>query len=566
MKWRQLFQPHILERGRRYYCEGAVRNLKISANTLKAEVIGTHEYEVEIVLDDKEDVVDMYCCCPYAEEGWTCKHMAAVLFEWTEGKKQYESLEHIDQHEILFMKAYTQDAVKKKKEAIQHLIENADIGMVKSYLTSILFENEKLLSRFYHMVSVNSEEIDMKYYIKKIDEIEKHYLGIDEFISYDEVRRFILELEEIYRKDVRHMIENEQYMMAFELINYIFTLVGNADMDDSDGSTAEIAEQTYELWLELLEKVNIKEKQEMFQWFTTHLNGSMMDYFEEYIEDIIMEEFTENKYLLQKLDFTEEMIKKVDKESDWSRNYYIEKWAIYHLNLMETRNCSREEIQAYCKKYWATSAIRKYYIDLCMEEKEYDLALKALEESMSLDRGYAGLLAEYSKKKKEIYLIQGNKAEYIKQLRELVLQYEVGNLEVYRELKRQYTKKEWINQREFILKKFPKYAHIDQFYEEEKLYDRLLEFVLHSSGLSALQQYTKVLKKQYSQQLLEKYKEEVNRLAHCAKDRKKYQELLSVLRSMRKINGGVQMVEDIIQEWKVQYKNRPAMMEELSKL
>ena len=105
------------------------------------------------------------------------------------------------------------------------------------------------------------------------------------------------------------MIDTEQYMMAFELINYIFTLVGNADMDDSDGSTAEIAEQTYELWLELLQKVNTKEKQEMFQWFITHLNGSMMDYFEEYIEDIIMEEFTEDKYLLQKLDFTEEMIK-----------------------------------------------------------------------------------------------------------------------------------------------------------------------------------------------------------------------------------------------------------------
>ena len=43
--------------------------------------------------------------------------------------------------------------------------------------------------------------------------------------------------------------------------------------------------------------------------------------------------------------------------------------------------------------------------------------------------------------------------------------------------------------------------------KQKKLYDRLLEFVLHSSGLSALQQYTKVLKKQYSQQLLEKYKD-----------------------------------------------------------
>ena len=123
-----------------------------------------------------------------------------------------------------------------------------------------------------------------------------------------------------------------------------------------------------------------------------------------------------------------------------------------------------------------------------------------------------------------------------------------------------------IIKREEIFKKLPAYAHVERLYKEEKLYDRLLEFVLNSSGLSALQQYTKVLKKEYSQQLLEKYKEEVHRLAHCAKDRKKYQELLLVLRSMRKINGGVQVVEDIVQGWKIKYKNRPAMMEELSKL
>ncbi len=41
----------------------------------------------------------------------------------------------------------------------------------------------------------------------------------------------------------------------------------------------------------------------MFIWFTTHMDGSVIDYLEEYIEQIIMEEFKEPEYEQDKLFF-----------------------------------------------------------------------------------------------------------------------------------------------------------------------------------------------------------------------------------------------------------------------
>jgi len=35
---------------------------------------------------------------------------------------------------------------------------------------------------------------------------------------------------------------------------------------------------------------------------------------------------------------------------------------------------------------------------------------------------------------------------------------------------------------------------------------------------------------------------------------------------MKKIRGGSKIVEDIVAEWKDHYRNRPAMMDELSRL
>ena len=110
-------------------------------------------------------------------------------------------------------------------------------------------------------------------------------------------------------------------------------------------------------------------------------------------------------------------------------------------------------------------------------------------------------------KKKEIYFLQGNRNAYIEQLWQLVLEHKAGNLNLYRELKKQYSVDEWLIKREEIFKKLPVYAHVERLYKEEKLYDRLLAYVLNSPGLYAMQEYEKVLKKEYPEQILEKYKD-----------------------------------------------------------
>ena len=175
-------------------------------------------------------------------------------------------------------------------------------------------------------------------------------------------------------------------------------------------------------------------------------------------------------------------------------------------------------------------------------------------------------ISEYSEKKKEIFLLQGNKSAYIEQLWQLVLEHEAGDLDLYRELKRQYTEDEWVIKREEVFKKLPAYAHVERLYKEEKLYDRLLAYVLNSPGLYSLQEYEKVLKKEYPEQILGKYKDEVNKMAIHTSDRKHYAHLVSLLRKMQQMKGGVKLVEQIVSEWKLKYKNRPAMMDELRKL
>ena len=566
MNWKKLFAIHILERGYDYYCDDAVENMEISEDIIRADVIGSEDYEVEISLSNGE-VTDMYCSCPYALDGRNCKHMAAVLYEWSENEEEEKKEEETAINTDLFKPAYTVNSHKKKLTAVEELVGGANEEDVRLFLEAVLAEDERLLLRFHNIINKQVTREDINNYIRQVDIIADRYLGRDHFIRYYEANGFISELEEIIDEDVRRMIDNGNYLSAFEVMNYIFVLIGDVDMDDSDGGTGMLADRIYQLWLELLVKVSSEEKRKMFDWFTSHLDGSVIDYLEEYIEQIIMGEFEEKEYEQAKLDFIEDMIARSErKDSDWSRDYGVGKWAVRYLEMLQEKKASYEQIKKVCKRYWKSSSVRRYYVDICMKKKEYDHVLQILDECILLDKQYRGLISEYSEKKKKIYLLQGNISDYIEQLWKLVLEHEPGNLELYRELKKQYTADEWLVKREEIFKKLPAYAHVERLYKEEKLYDRLLVYVLNSPGLYALQEYEKVLKKEYPEQILNKYKDEVSKMAVHTSDRKNYAHLVSLLRKMQQMKGGSKLVEQIAAEWKVKYRNRPAMMDELRKL
>ena len=576
MNWQKLFASHILERGYDYYCDGAVENIEIGRDDIRADVVGTEDYEVEISLNDGK-VTDMYCSCPYAAGGNNCKHMAAVLYEWTADIMDEDEPEDTDNEDMdndadaesmdLFEPAVTVCDYKKKSAAVEKLVTSAERDIVQAFLVSVLAEDKKLLLRFRNMVNKCATKEDVEDYFEQIDEIADRYLGRDHFINYYQAYDFMLELEEIIDKDVRRMIDNGSHISAFHVMNHIFVLLGNVDMDDSGGETSMLAEQIYQLWLELLTKVNAQDKRKMFIWFTTHMDGSVIDYLEEYIEQIIMEEFKEPEYEQDKLSFMEEMIEKAEKkDSGWSRDYAVGKWTVTYLKTLEEKNAPEDQLEEICKKYWNNSGVRRYYIDRYFEKKEYDRVLQVLDESIELDKAYRGQVLEYIQKKKEIYRLQGNKSAYIEQLWKLVLEQSAGDLDIYKELKAQYSEKEWLIKREELFKKLPPNAHIDRLYKEENLYDRLLAYVLKSSGLYAVQSYENVLKKEYPKQILSKYQGEVNKMASCTGNRKHYADLVALLRRMKRIKGGSEIVETIVEEWKIKYRNRPAMMDELSKL
>lgn len=107
---------------------------------------------------------------------------------------------------------------------------------------------------------------------------------------------------------------------------------------------------------------------------------------------------------------------------------------------------------------------------------------------------------------------------------------------------------------------------MEELYKEEKLYDRLLKNVLDCPGLYKLIRYEECLKDLYPQELLIKYESMVGKMAERAAARNQYSELVNTLKKMEKYPGGMEKAKEIADSWRVIYKRRKALMDELNRL
>ena len=104
-----------------------------------------------------------------------------------------------------------------------------------------------------------------------------------------------------------------------------------------------------------------------------------------------------------------------------------------------------------------------------------------------------------------------------------------------------------------------------EIYIEEKDYDKLFGYLsaLEYRRLDALLQYASHLNATHSSQILPLFTDDLRTYAEKNLGRNHYEYIARVLRGMRKLNGGKEAVKQLVEEFRILYKRRSAMMQEL---
>ncbi len=193
-------------------------------------------------------------------------------------------------------------------------------------------------------------------------------------------------------------------------------------------------------------------------------------------------------------------------------------------------------------------------------------AIDILEKSKTIDKGYPGLVKDYSQRLVRLYEITGDEKKRKEELISLIIKYDKCNLDAFKELKGLCDKEEWESVRKEIFDVVGKSGGADRLFDEEKMYDRLTEYIVKSKELSLIDEYRQVLESRCPEAILEMYRAAIMKEAEHSGTRSHYRNIVKLMRKMRKYDGGIAAVRDLEMQLREKYKQRPAMMDEMDKL
>lgn len=536
MEWETYFQKRILDRGYDYYFDDRVEDLRINSNRIKAVVNGTDFYHVEIKLNGNK-IIGMSCDCPYAEDGHNCKHMAAVLYEW--------------------QLSATHPVIDNSK-----LVKEASEEDVRSFLIQVLNDQPSLVETF---KQYTQNEFSLTTMIDDLEGVVDSYSDGYHYIDYEFSCDFCDNYEDAIFKWLDLLKEKKQYSLAFKFLLKAYDIFDKLDIEDNEGETYDVSFSIINACSNIIMCMEKSERIDAFNLLKQFLNNIRYSYDRIDILQVFFNYLKGEDLLKLQIDFVKEQLDYIESHNDiLDREYVLDGFAKMYLDLLRKNNVSNQEINVIYKKYWKCDSIRMDCVFTCINNKEYDKALDYIDKCIDLDYENQALMKRDIELKKDIYKKQGNTKAYREELKNLILFFNDTNIDDYIELRSHYNDKEWITERDSLIEQLAPGCFLCEILETEQLYEQLLDVLLRSDDKYLLHQYTDLLSKKYPEQLLQIYRENVEKQAESTGSRKHYYQIVEELRIMKFINGGDKIVDEIIKKWKVQYKNRSAMLDELN--
>ena len=538
MEWETYFQKRILDRVYDYYFDDRVEDLHINSNRIKAVVHGTDFYHVEIKLKGNQ-IIGMSCDCPYAQDGHNCKHMAAVLYEW--------------------QLSATYPVIDNSK-----LVKEASEEDVRSFLIQVLDDNPDIVESF---KQYTQNEFSLTTMIDDLEGVVDSYSDGYHYIDYEFSRDFCDNYEDAVDKWLDLLKNKKQYSLAFKFLLKAYDIFDKLDIDDNEGETFDVSFYIIDAWSNIIMCMEKSERIDAFNLLKQFLNNIRYSYDRIDILQVFFNHLKGEDLLKLQIDFVKEQLDYIENHNDiFDKEYVLDGFAKMYLELLKKNHASKKEINAIYKKYWECGSIRMDCVYTCINNEEYDEALDYIDKCIDLDYENQALMKRNIELKKDIYMEQGNIKAYKEELKNLILFFNDTNIEDYIELKSCYLDKEWIEERDSIIEQLTPGRFLCEILETEQLYEKLIDVLLRSGDKYLLHQYTDILSEKYPEQLLQVYQETVEKQAESKGSRKHYYQIVEELRIMKSISGGDKVVDEIIKRWKVQYKNRSAMLDELSQL
>ena len=550
----------ILDRALGY--QSKVQDLEqTEAEFWQASVSGTYLYDVEIQLSG-DQVSGWLCSCPY--DGDMCKHVLATLLNIRQLQLTNSVIEG-----TVSQTTTSQEKVKKpnKTQQLDELLASLSHEQLSHYIRTLLNKNRNLLNQFllrYPKVNKIDDKKIVEHYSKLFNKIFASYADHD-FIDYYAADNFFKDIEELFDNVNQSTMEvNTQLVVYLELSKYLLNSIEK--VDDSNGQVSELAKKLTDFVTHLGSKLQNNDVDLFNKLLKTQFDEDYMNYSFNEIFRPLLRQWSTKQLALRPL-----YLQALDKA--FKGRY--ETWQI-KIVILDKFNFllawgEHNSAEQFAKDYLYIDEIREYFVCNAILQKKFTKAKELLNAALektkfnnneSLWRNY---LMDIAYLEKDVPAIRTGLVYKITH------EYEIASH--YQKLKETYPADEWqaayAKLMQVLINHDERRAIILNIEEQWAELYKLIQTALQQNamqGEALFKRYLPMLDKHYPDKVVTQYADLISKLLATKAERRVYEKVAAELRVLGLLTYGKVMQQQLLTQFRFQYKNRPALLQVLKQI
>lgn len=527
----------------------------------QASVSGTYLYDVEIQLSG-DQVSGWLCSCPY--DGDMCKHVLATLLNIRQLQLTNSVIEG-----TVSQTTTSQEKVKKpnKTQQLDELLASLSHEQLSHYIRTLLNKNRNLLNQFllrYPKVNKIDDKKIVEHYSKLFNKIFASYADHD-FIDYYAADNFFKDIDELFDNVNQSTMEvNTQLVVYLELSKYLLNSIEK--VDDSNGQVSELAKKLTDFVTHLGSKLQNNDVDLFNKLLKTQFDEDYMNYSFNEIFRPLLRQWSTKQLALRPL-----YLQALDKA--FKGRY--ETWQI-KIVILDKFNFllawgEHNSAEQFAKDYLYIDEIREYFVCNAILQKKFTKAKELLNAALektkfnnneSLWRNY---LMDIAYLEKDVPAIRTGLVYKITH------EYEIASY--YQKLKETYPADEWqaayAKLMQVLISHDERRAIILNIEEQWAELYKLIQTALQQNamrGEALFKRYLPMLDKHYPDKIVTQYADLISKLLATKAERRVYEKVAAELRVLGLLTYGKAMQQQLLTQFRFQYKNRPALLQVLKQI
>lgn len=556
--FKQIIPQQILTRGRDYLRQGHILDLSFDEEegVWEAQVEGSELYDVRIEQTAAGSLL-CSCTCPY-DMGDYCKHVAAVLYAIEETFP-----------ELLVVKPRKSTQKRQTRhDKLRQYLEKASREQLITILLELTQQDRELLNQL--LIRLDTGEAKPTDYRRLVKDALRAGKGDYGFLDYTGARRAGRKIEELLTQATR-WCETGEIEKAIRIYQAVIdeTIAVMEQADDSDGALGDCINLALE---GLTKSVSLQDDAGREKLFTFCLERARQKAFHDWdwgwelfnIALELVDTPARRALFTSALEDVEGEVRK-SSGSEFYGNFELEQSALFRLSLIE-RFEGKSAAREFLKANVHLDRLRMVLIERSIGEGLLEEATQLIREGIASSKRHRlpGLTNQYQALQVKLLQASGDKAGLVTTARALWL--DRGDDDDFKLLKQAVPGAQWASFVDGLIKDIHRPEQLAWLYAYENRWRDLIILIQSSAQAEWLiEAYREPLESHFADEVATLYKRIIEAILERASGRSHYQQVVAYLRRIKKMNRAAQ-AEAIADGIRKQYANRPALLDELSRL